>query len=132
MTPIFAGNQCVTVSTWGWGRLVVLTYDPVTKALNPNIQAKHTSNNGETRWMLGFSFCFRRFALIWEGDGSAVIRIGNSDDSTPVGRSWESATLLVWGATTVQQADVSSHTKNLKVNDLGIFWIIPDATSFEV
>lgn len=121
---VFRGDNCLTVTTMGPGKLTLLTYGG--SSAN-HIGAKSTNNSSKTRWMIGFSHNYTRFAFIWEGKGEAVYRVGSSLVTTPVGTSWTAASLMDWGTGKITRADVSSNILGaIERNNATTFWVIPD------
>jgi len=127
---IFIGDQVVTVTTVGSGTLSLLTYgseeleDPALPAI---VGSKTTNNAGETRWVISFSHAYFRWAFIWEGAGASYLRIGASTTTQSVGTSWEDATLIHWGDSTVTQGDATAALSGaLNRDNATTFWVIPN------
>lgn len=124
---IFIGDKCVTVTTMGPGKLSLLSYANVSGAGVNHIGGKSTDNSGKTRWMIGFSHYFSRFAFIWEGQGEAVYRIGFSLLTAPVGTSWTAASVVKWSSDKVTKEDVTSNIPGaVNRDDATTLWVIPD------
>jgi hypothetical protein len=104
---IFYGDQTLLILTEGPGKLNLLSYGS-NAGIRNHVGAKTTSKTGETRWVIGHSYTFTRFAFYWDGAGQAYARIGNSYATTPVGKSWKAASQANWGATSLITADVTA------------------------
>jgi len=123
---IFSADQVLTVTTFGPGKLTLLTYDGLYQ-LQANIGAKSTTNAGQTRWLISFSHNYNGFAFIWDGKGQAVHRIGSSLLTGSVGTDWTNASVVNYGSSSVTQADVSSDVSGaINRDDATTFWVIPD------
>ena len=125
-TPLFIGNNSVMVITNGPGELSLLAYNS-NASLQPTVGGKTTSNTGETRWLISFSYTYQAYAFIWQGTGQAVYRIGSNLLTGPVGTAWNAASVINWNATSVTTTDASSVVPTA-VNRDGqcILWAIPD------
>jgi hypothetical protein len=123
---IFIGDQTLLVMTEGPGKLTLLSYGS-NAGIRNHVGAKTTTKSGETRWLIGFSHTFTRFAFYWDGAGQAYARIGNSFETTPVGKSWKAASQVNWGATSLITADVTSEVASAVNRDNATtFWPLPD------
>lgn len=123
---IFQGDASLMVISKGPGKLSILCYQSNGKLTN-NVGHKSTKNSGETRWMIGFSHTYERFAFCWEGQGTAVYRIGDSLQTFPVGTSWSAASVVKWGASNIVTENVTANiTGGINLNTTPILWVIPE------
>ncbi|KAJ7605164.1 hypothetical protein FB45DRAFT_953922 [Roridomyces roridus] len=61
-----------------------------------------TAKDGETDFLLGFSYNYRDYAFYWDGEGPAFWRRSGEDTAfNQVGNSWANATGLPWGSSEV-------------------------------
>jgi len=124
---VFAQGQVLTVTTFGPGKLTLLTWSGVVANFGSVIGAKSTNNTGKTRWLISFSHNYTRFAFIWEGSGEAVYRIGTSLLTHTVGTTWQKASTVHWGDSSLVEEDVSANVSGATNRDgVTTFWEIPD------
>jgi hypothetical protein len=126
MAHVFATGMELSVITDGPGFLSLLSWQS-----NGGIQAHvgtiPTSNSGLTRFLVGFSHTFERFAIIWEGNGQAVYQIGKNLERLPVGRDWSCASTVHWGAKHLVVENVTGHIPRAVRRDRATtLFIIPD------
>jgi hypothetical protein len=123
---IFIGDQTLLVMTDGPGKLTLLSYGS-NAGIRNIVGAKTISKPGETRWLIGFSHTFTRFAFYWEGSHQAYARIGNSFETIPVGRSLRAASQVNWGANSLITADVTAEVASAVNRDNATtFWPLPN------
>ena len=126
MSGIFTNGQTLVVSAVGPGKLHLLSYQSNAKIVN-HVGYIPTSKTGETRFVISHSYTFTKFAFFWEGSGEAVYGIGTSLVRSPVGKSWNSASLASWGSPTITTANVTSQVTSAVTRDNAITaFIIPD------
>ena len=118
MVALFAGQDTVYVHAWGKGKLHLLSYGGISSSFAPHVGTKSTPGDiGPTNYVVGFSHGWLKFAIYWEGDGDAYVRVGTQPTLTTVGKSWEAATLAPWRGSGFATGDVSSTAKNAVVRD---------------
>jgi hypothetical protein len=126
MSAIFTNGQCLVVTTRGVGNLNLLSYQ--SNAGAPNVVgATPTTNTGVTRFLISFSHTYERFAFFWDGAGEAVYAIGTALQKQPVGRGWDKASAVPWGATTVSTIDATGVLPTtVNRNNQTTCFVIPD------
>jgi hypothetical protein len=123
---IWSNGQAIIVTTHGPGRLHLLSYQNNARGLN-TVGGIRTTSNDTTRFLISFSHHYERFAFYWDGAGAASYAIGASPDRKPVGRSWQQACYVPWGASTVSTADVGTIASSaLNRDNVTTCFIIPD------
>ena len=124
--PIFFNGECLVVTTRGPGKLHLLSYK-VNVANDAVVGYGTTSNEGVTRFLISFSHNYNAFAFMWDGQGEAVYGVGTGLQRLPIGRSWDQASALQWGAETVSTANVTSLVPGAidRANVTTVF-VIPD------
>ncbi|KAI9507839.1 hypothetical protein F5148DRAFT_1201497 [Russula earlei] len=113
---IFVNGQSVNVTTWGPGHLYLYTGGSNVGAPSC-VGGTATTNEGITRYIISFSHNFTKFAFYWAGQGEAVYHIDNHLVRKPVGKSWNEASYIPWGANEVQTADVSADVQSALARD---------------
>jgi len=123
---IFVNGQTLVVTTRGTGSLHLLSYQSNAGAPSA-VGGIPTANTGVTRFLVSFSHTYERFAFYWDGQGEAVYGIGTGLQRLPVGKSWNSASAVSWGAATVTTVDATSLVPAAAVRDNATTaFIIPD------
>jgi hypothetical protein len=124
--PIFVDGNTLVITTRGVGNLRLFSYQSNAGASNC-VGSTLTSNTGVTRFLVSFSHTYERFAFYWDGAGEAVYGIGTGLERKPVGRSWTSASAILWGASMVTTIDATSLLPSALVRDNATtVFIIPD------
>jgi len=121
--PTFQGLNTLLLMTIGSGTLSHISYQTLPGVDNV-LQAKSITAMNETRWVLGFSYYFQKYAFIWEGEGEATYRVGDSVQTVPVGRSWNNATIVTWNSPVITNGDVSPLATGTFGTD-PIAWVVP-------
>ncbi|KAF8637198.1 hypothetical protein AX16_010857 [Volvariella volvacea WC 439] len=120
------GNELVVI-TRGPGNLRLLSWQNNAGGTN-TVGAIPTSNAGITRYLISFSHHYERFAFYWDGAGEAVYQIGNRLERRPVGRNWNSASTVNWGAAEVTNTNVAGIAEGAVNRDrVTTAFIIPDS-----
>ncbi|KAF8212599.1 hypothetical protein K438DRAFT_1707767 [Mycena galopus ATCC 62051] len=84
-----------------------------------------TTSEGETNFLLSFSFSYLSFAFYWDGAGPAFWREGNSSFQLPVGTSWTDATGVPWSDEIILGLNVEAEVAAATTNDVPVY-IIPN------
>ena len=111
MSHIFTTGKELVVLTKGPGTLYLLSW--ASNANSPStIGGIPTTRSGITPYIISFSHNYTRFAFIWQGEGEAVYQIGDGLERKPLGRAWESASTIHWGATAIVTENVTAHASS--------------------
>jgi hypothetical protein len=84
-----------------------------------------TTSEGETNFLLSFSFAFLGYAFCWDGAGPAFWRMGNSSFQEPMGTSWTDATGVPWGDEIILGLNVEAEVATATKNDVPVY-VIPN------
>ncbi|KAH6906774.1 mucin-binding lectin 1 [Coprinopsis sp. MPI-PUGE-AT-0042] len=126
MAHIFATSMELCVITDGPGFLSLLSWQS-RQSIRAHVGTIPTSNSGLTKFMVGFSHTFERFAIVWDGEGQAVYQIGKNLERFPVGRDWSCASTVHWGARELVSENVKEHLPAAVRRDRATtLFIIPD------
>ncbi|KAJ7608223.1 hypothetical protein FB45DRAFT_389511 [Roridomyces roridus] len=92
MAVNYVGGVAPIVTTFGPGNLHHLAYAAGLSGLIPVTGFVPTSNEGASRFLMGFAYEYTGFAFYWDGAGPASFRLGSSTQTNAVGNSWTNAT----------------------------------------
>ncbi|KAK7439370.1 hypothetical protein VKT23_017594 [Stygiomarasmius scandens] len=123
---LFTQGQTIIVVTRGPGKLHLLSYQS-NNGSKEVVGSATTTSAGITRFVVGFSHYFTRFAFIWDGEGEATYSVGNGLQRLPVGKSWNHASLAPWGGNEITTEDVSKVVPNaVNRDERTTCFVIPD------
>ncbi|KAJ7615856.1 hypothetical protein FB45DRAFT_841513 [Roridomyces roridus] len=102
MSLNFRDGFAPIVTTSGPGNLHYFSYGSGVSADVPVAGMVSTAKEGDTNFILGFSYNYRDYAFYWDGEGPAFLRrTGQETVFEPVGNSWSNASGLPWGSSEV-------------------------------
>ncbi|KAJ7349021.1 hypothetical protein DFH08DRAFT_133780 [Mycena albidolilacea] len=133
-TPAFQNGNAVLVVTRGPGKMHLISYASNAKpAIVPHFGSMSTpagtTERDETRFLITHSYTFEQCAFYWEGAGEAAYGVGNSLVRQAVGRSWQAAINVGWGATTATTTNVSGQlASGVQRDNLINCYIVPALT----
>ncbi|KAF8998863.1 hypothetical protein BDQ17DRAFT_1308953 [Cyathus striatus] len=129
----FFNGYGVIVSARGPGNLHLVSYASINGLPNVfgSVSAKPnvTGNDDVTRFMISHSYYYTKYAFYWDGPDEAVCGIGLDLIRSPVGTSWQQATMIDWGGANFTSGNVTSFVNDAasvqRDNDITAF-VIPD------
>ena len=118
MVALFSGQDTLYVHAWGKGKLHLLSYGGLSGSFPPHVGSKSTPNDvGPTQFIVGFSHGYMSFAIYWEGEGDAYLRIGTEPTLITIGKSWETATLAPYEGSALSTGNVRNIVRNAILRD---------------
>ncbi|KAJ7700234.1 hypothetical protein B0H14DRAFT_3034246, partial [Mycena olivaceomarginata] len=101
----FQDGNAVLVVTRGPGKMHVVSYGSsaqptLSQVFGSTSTPAGTTERDETRFIITHSYTFAYCGFFWEGAGEAAYTIGDSLVRQAVGKSWQAAIIVEWGATT--------------------------------